>query len=129
MAEHDRDRTDQAQDAVQERNIVRDGGIARSDAEIEDVSRDTYGSPIGPGGEDDHEATAEDRTRAREVLGISDVAPDSSLASGGSEVSGGSDSARRRRSDDLVEGGIGGGLRREESGAPYEGPDGLKVRD
>jgi hypothetical protein len=128
MAEHDRDRMDQAQDAAQERNIVRDGGIARSDAEIEDVSRDTYGSPIGPGGAADHEATDEDRTRAREVLGISDVAPDSSLASGDSEVSSGSDPARRRRSDDLAEGGIGGGLR-QESGAPYEGPDGLKVRD
>ena len=35
MAEHNRDRMDQAQDAVRERNIVRDGGIARSDADIE----------------------------------------------------------------------------------------------
>jgi hypothetical protein len=124
MAEHDRDRMDQAQDAVRERNIVRDGGIARSDADIEDVSRDTYGSPIGPNGSDDRETTDEDRTRARDVLGIGDVTPDSSFLSGGSDsVSG--DQGRRRRSDDLVEGGVG----HDPSGAPYEGPDGLKVRD
>ena len=55
MAEHNRDRMDQAQDAVRERNIVRDGGIARSDADIEDVSRDTYGSDIGSGRSDDRE--------------------------------------------------------------------------
>jgi len=123
MAEHDRDRMDQAQDAVQERNIVRDGGIARSDAEIEDVSRDSYGSSIGPGG-DDHETTNEDRTRAREVLGIGNVSADGGFAPGGSD-SDGSDPSRRRRSDDLVEGGFG----HDPSGAPYEGPDGLKVRD
>jgi hypothetical protein len=124
MAEHNRDRMDQAQDAVRERNIVRDGGIARSDADVEDVSRDTYGSPIGPGGSDDRETTDEDRTRAREVLGIGDVAPDSSFAAGGSD-SMTADEGRRRRSDDLVEGGVG----HDPSGAPYEGPDGLKVRD
>ena len=125
MAEHDRERMDQAQDTVQERNIVRDGGIARSDADIADVSRDTYGSPIGRGGDDDHETTDQDRTRAREVLGIGDVSPDSGFASGGSDDARGSDPARRRRGDDLVEGGIG----HDPSGAPHEGPDGLKVRD
>ncbi len=125
MAEQDRDRMDQAQDAVRERNIVRDGGVARSDADIGDVSRDTSSSPIGPGGDDDRETTDDDQTRTREVLGISDVTPDGSLASGGSDVSSGSDPARRRRSDDLVEGDI----RHDSSGAPYEGPDGLKVRD
>ena len=55
MAEQDRDRMDQAQDAVRERNIVRDGGVARSDADIGDVSRDTSSSPIGLGGDDDRE--------------------------------------------------------------------------
>jgi hypothetical protein len=124
MAEHNRDRMDQAQDAVRERNIVRDGGIARSDADIEDVSRDTYGSDLGSGRSDDRETSDEDRTRAREVLGIGDVAPDGSLASGVSDSSS-SDPDRRRRSDDLVEGGVG----HDPSGAPYEGPDGLKVRD
>jgi len=120
MAEYDRDRTDEAEDLVRERNIVRDGGIARSDTDIEDVTRDTYSTPIGPGGDDDREATDDDRTRAREVLGISrDVTPDSDFSAGGS------DSGRRRRSDDLNEGGLG----QDPSGAPYEGPDGLKVRD
>ena len=41
MAEHDRDRIDE----VRGRNIVRDGGIARSDADIQEVSRDTYSTP------------------------------------------------------------------------------------
>src|SRR5918993_1099783 len=80
MAEYDRDRMDQAQDAVQERNIVRDGGVARSDADIADVSRDSYGSPIGPDGDDDRETTDEDRTRAKEVLGIGDVSPGGGFA-------------------------------------------------
>ena len=121
MAEHDRDRMDQAQDAVRDRTIVRDGGIARSDAEIEDVSRDTYGSPIGPGRDDEHETTDQDRTRAREVLGIGAVSPDSSVPSGGDSF--GSDGTRRR-SDDLVE----GGTEQDPSGVSYDGPDGLKVR-
>jgi len=120
MAEYDRDRTDEAEDLVRERNIVRDGGIARSDADIEDVTRDTYGTSIGQGSDGDHDAADEDRTQAREVLGISrDVTPDSDFAAGGS------DSGRRRRSDDLDEGGLG----QDPSGAPYDGPDGLKVRD
>jgi hypothetical protein len=123
MAEYDRDRMDQAQDAVQERNIVRDGGVARSDADIADVSRDTYGSPIGTGGDDDHETTDEDRTRAREVLGIANVSP-GGIPSGDGDASTGSDPARRRGSDDLVEGGI----EQDPSGISYEGPDGLKVR-
>jgi hypothetical protein len=124
MAEHNRDRMDQAQDAVPERNIVRDGGIGRSDADIEDVSRDTYGSAMASNSSDDRETSDEDRTRAREVLGIGDVAPDGSLASGVSDSSSG-DHDRRRRSDDLVEGGVG----HDTSGSSYEGPDGLKVRD
>jgi hypothetical protein len=124
MAEHDRDRMDQAQDAVQERNIVRDGGVARSDADIADVSRDTYGSPIGPGDDDDHETSTEDRTRAREVLGIGDVLPDDGIAAGGSDAPTGSDPARRRASDDLLE----GSSAQDASGVSYEGPDGLKVR-
>jgi hypothetical protein len=124
MAEHNRDRMDQAEDAVRERNIVRDGGIAQSDADIEDVSRDTYGSDLGSSRSDDRETSDEDRTRAREVLGIGDVAADGSLASGVSDSSS-SDPDRRRRSDDLVEGGVG----HDPSGAPDEGPDGLKVRD
>jgi hypothetical protein len=123
MAEYDRDRMDQAQDAVQERNIVRDGGIARSDADTADVSRDTYGSPIGPGGDDDHETTDEDRTGAREVLGIANVSP-GGIASDDSDASTGSDPARRRGSDDLVE----RGFEQDPSGISYEGPDGLKVR-
>jgi hypothetical protein len=94
MAEHDRRRTDEAQDAVQERNIVRDGGIARSDADIQDVTRDTYSTPIAAGRDDDHEASDEERTRAREVLGIGrDVVSDTA-------VSDDSDRRRRRRSDE-----------------------------
>jgi hypothetical protein len=31
-------------------DVVRDGGIARDDSAAADVSRDTYGSPLGPGG-------------------------------------------------------------------------------
>ena len=53
MAEHDRDRMDEAQRAAHERNIVRDGGIARVDADIEDVTRDSYGASIGAGSDDD----------------------------------------------------------------------------
>jgi hypothetical protein len=34
----------------QDANVVKYGGIASSDADIEDASRDTYGSPMGPGG-------------------------------------------------------------------------------
>jgi hypothetical protein len=34
----------------EDRNVVKRGGIAKSEADISDVSRDTYGTPIGPGG-------------------------------------------------------------------------------
>ena len=121
MAEHDRDRVDEAQDAVRERNVVRDGGIARSDADIEDVSRDTYSTPMNAG-DDNREATDEDRTRAREVLGIArDVSPDPDFAVGDSE------SAKRRRSDDVSEGRTWPDP--DVTGSSYEGPDGMKVRD
>jgi hypothetical protein len=114
MAEHDRDRIDE----VRGRNIVRDGGIARSDADIQDVSRDTYSTPIAADTDDDHETTDEDRTRAREVLGIArDVTPDPDFAVA-------STSDRRPDADDLTD-------RRADvdtSGSSYEGPDGLKVR-
>ncbi len=119
MAEHDRDRMDEAERTVRERNIVRDGGMARVDADIEDVTRDSYGASIGPGSDDDRDATDEDRTRAREVLGIArDVTPDPDFAVR-------DDSAGHRRDDDEVD-------RRTDvdtSGSSYKGPDGLKVRD
>ena len=119
MAEHDRNRVDEAQGAVRERNIVRDGGIARSDADIEDVSRDTYSTPMSTG-DDNREATDEDRTQAREVLGIArDVTPDPDFAVG--------DSGRRHRSDDVAEGRTWPDP--DSTGSSYEGPDGLKVRD
>jgi len=121
MAEHDRNRVDEAQGAVRERNIVRDGGIARSDADIEDVSRDTYSTPMSAG-DDSREATDEDRTRAREVLGIArDVTPDPDFAVGDSE------SGRRHGSDDISEGRTWPDP--DSTGSSYEGPDGLKVRD
>lgn len=117
MAEHKRRRTDEA-DTVRERNVVRDGGIARSDAEMEDVTRDTYSTPIGAGRDADHEATDEERRRAGEVLGIArDVAPDP-------EFPRGSEPTRRRRSDDLAE----DGPDTDTTGSSYQGPDGLKVR-
>ena len=123
MAEHDRarldrsDRVDEAQDALRERNIVRDGGIAPSDADIDDVTRATYGSPS------DRDETARDvsdtdRVGAGDVLGISrDVPRDADVAPS-------SDTDRRRRSDDLMEDESG----QDTSGSSYEGPDGLKVR-
>jgi hypothetical protein len=115
MAEHDRDRIDE----VRGRNIVRDGGIARSDADIQDVTRDTYSTPIGAGTDDDRETTDEDRTRAREVLGIArDVTPDPEFA-----VATTSD-RRRDADDDLMD----GRADVDTSGSSYEGPDGLKVR-
>jgi hypothetical protein len=130
MAEHDRDRmappdrmdrmdrVDEAQDAVRERNIVRDGGIARSDAEIEDVTRDTYGTP---GDRDEAPARDDsdaDRPGAGEVLGIGrDVPRDANVAHG-------SDTDRRRRSDDLME----SDASQDSSGSSDEGPAGLKVR-
>jgi hypothetical protein len=121
MAEHDRNRVDEAQDAVRERNIVRDGGIARSDADIEDVSRDTYSTPI-TAADDNREATDEDRTLAREVLGIArDVTPDPNFAVGDSESTG------RRRTDDMSDGRTRPDP--DSTGSSYEGPDGLKVRD
>jgi hypothetical protein len=120
MAEHDQDRmVEDDRSHVRDRNIVRDGGIAREDAEMEDVTRDTYSTPIGSSDADDRETTNDDRTRAGDVLGIADVTPDSGgLASE-------SPSQRRRRADDLIE----GGLEQDPSGIPYEGPDDLKVRD
>jgi archaemetzincin len=33
-----------------DQSVVKRGGIAKSEAEMSDVSRDTYGTPIGPGG-------------------------------------------------------------------------------
>lgn len=117
MAEHDHDRMDEAQDAVKERKIVRDGGIARSDSDIEDVTRDTHGVPVAPDRGDDHTAD-DDRTRAREVLGIArDVTPDPDFAVG-------DDSGRRRRGDDVMEDPVDS----DSSGSSYQGPDGLKVR-
>ena len=114
MAEHDRDRIDE----VRGRNIVRDGGIARSDADIQEVSRDTYSTPTAADTDDDHETTDEDRTRAREVLGIArDVTPDPAFTVE-------STSDRRRDDDDLTDGT--GDV--DTSGSSYQGPDGLKVR-
>ena len=131
MAEHDRDRmaslgrldprdrVDEAQDAVAERNIVRDSGIARSDADLEDVTRDTYGAPS------DRDETARDvsdtdQPVAGQVLGISrDVPRDSDV-----DIAPSSDADSRRRSDDLME----DEPDQDTSGSSYEGPDGLKVR-
>jgi hypothetical protein len=125
MAEHDRarmdrsDRVDEAQDALRDRNIVRDGGIARSDADIEDVTRDTYGSP-GDRDETARDVSDTDRLGAGDVLGISrDVPRDADDV-----VAPSSDSDRRRRSDDLMEDEPG----QDTSGSSYDGPDGLKVR-
>jgi hypothetical protein len=123
MAEHDRarmdrsDRVDEAQDALRDRNIVRDGGIAPSDADIEDVTRDTYGSP-GDRDEAARDVSDTDRVGAGDVLGISrDVPRDADVAPS-------SDTDRRRRSDDLMEDQPG----QDTSGSSYEGPAGLKVR-
>ena len=104
MAEHDRDRiasinpanqrdrVDEAQDAVGERNIVRDGGIARSDADIEDVTRDTYGSP-GDRDEPTRDVSDIDQPVAGQVLGISrDVPRDADV-----DVAPASDADRRCR--------------------------------
>jgi hypothetical protein len=131
MAEHDRermaslgrldprDRVDEAQDAVAERNIVRDGGIARSDADIEDVARDTYGAP-GDRDETAREVSDTDQPVAGQVLGISrDVPRDTDV-----DIAPSSDADRRRRSDDLME----DEPDQDTSGSSYEGPDGLKVR-
>jgi hypothetical protein len=43
----------------QHRDVVRYGGIAESDADVGDVSRDTYGTPIGPAGTDGPTGDAE----------------------------------------------------------------------
>jgi hypothetical protein len=131
MAEHDRDRmaslgrldprdrVDEAQDAVAERNIVRDGGIARSDADIEDVTRDTYGAP-GDRDETARDVSDADQPVAGQVLGISrDVPRDTDV-----DIAPSSDADRRRRSDDLME----DEPDQDTSGSSYEGPDGLKVR-
>ena len=120
MAEHDRDRMDEAQRAVRERNVVRDGGRARVDADIEDVTRDSYGASIGAESDDDRDRDDEENpARAREVLGIArDVTPDPDFAVR-------DDDAGHRRDDDEVD-------RRTDvdtSGSSYKGPDGLKVRD
>ena len=131
MAEHDRDRmaslgrldprdrVDEAQDAVAERNIVRDGGIAQSDADIEDVTRDTYGAP-GDRDETARDVSDTDQPVAGQVLGISrDVPRDSDV-----DIAPSSDADSRRRSDDLME----DDPDQDTSGSSYEGPDGLKVR-
>jgi hypothetical protein len=131
MAEHDRermaslgrldprDRVDEAQDAVAERNIVRDGGIARSDADIEDVTRDTFGAP-GDRDETARDVSDTDQPVAGQVLGISrDVPRDTDV-----DIAPSSDADRRRRSDDLME----DEPDQDTSGSSYEGPDGLKVR-
>jgi hypothetical protein len=131
MAEHDRDRmaslgrldprdrVDEAQDAVAERNIVRDGGIARSDADIEDVTRDTHGAP-GDRDETARDVSDTDQPVAGQVLGISrDVPRDSDV-----DIAPSSDADSRRRSDDLME----DEPPQDTSGSSYEGPDGLKVR-
>jgi len=110
MAEHDRDRmaslgrldprdrVDEAQDAVAERNIVRDGGIARSDADIGDVTRDTYGAP-GDRDETARDVSDTDQPVAGQVLGISrDVPRDSDV-----DIAPSSDADSRRRSDRLVD--------------------------
>ena len=130
MAEHDRDRmaslgrmdprdrVDEAQDAVGERNIVRDGGIKRSDADNDDVARETYGSP-GDRDETTRDVSDIDQPVAGQVLGISrDVPRDADV-----DIAPSSD-ADRRRSDDLIE----DEPNQDTSGSSYEGPDGLKVR-
>jgi hypothetical protein len=131
MAEHDRDRilpldgmdrtdlVDEAQDAVAERNIIREGGIARSDADIEDVTRDTYASP-GERDQTTRDVVDADQPVAGQVLGISrDVPRDSDV-----DIAPSSDADSRRRSDDLME----DEPDQDTSGSSYEGPDGLKVR-
>ena len=125
MAEHDRDRmaslgrldprdrVDEAQDAVAER------GIARSDADIGDVTRDTYGAP-GDRDETARDVSDTDQPVAGQVLGISrDVPRDSDV-----DIAPSSDADSRRRSDDLME----DDPDQDTSGSSYEGPDGLKVR-
>ena len=50
-----------------ERNIVKEGGVGKSDAEVEDVSRDTYGFTGSPNTEEQM-SPEEARRRAEEVL-------------------------------------------------------------
>ena len=59
MNEHDEDPDDlrrrfdrigEGQPRRQHADVVRHGGIADTDADASDVSRDTYGTPLGPGG-------------------------------------------------------------------------------
>jgi len=45
-----RDRRGQPAGDRSDQSVVKRGGIAKSEAEMSDVSRDTYGTPIGPGG-------------------------------------------------------------------------------
>jgi hypothetical protein len=64
--------------AERERNIVREGGIGGSDAQGEDVSRDTYGFTGSPNTEEQM-SPEEARRRAEEVL------PDAPLDAPGDE--------------------------------------------
>ena len=60
----------QDKDNKPDENVVRDGGIASEQAEVEDVTRDTYGftepEPIAPA----HETRVAEADRAASALGI-----------------------------------------------------------
>jgi hypothetical protein len=91
------------------RNIVRDGGIARSDADIEDVTRDTYGFPPSeePAGTRDERFAQAHRVAAE--AGIPELVDDVPGAAGESENDSGttnssaSDRAPAREETDNVE--------------------------
>jgi hypothetical protein len=54
--------------AEQDRNIVKKGGVAKSDADLEDVTRDTYGFTETSDAEQTESGEEEARRRAHDVL-------------------------------------------------------------